>query len=173
MNVVWWLYYRVACFVPRRWTSTRKEGCKLDALWHIFRRCLRVANGVLCLIIMWLFLIFFAHYRRTVQDLAGRSDDDSDWTFGQVLSLATWAPVIVELAAIYLCKCIVTDLRTQGNCWLTSSVDGPEKGLSKNLSERYQVVAIRGDKEKTTINEKAARDEYDSQADDGNAVAEV
>lgn len=114
MNIIWWLYYRVVCIVPRRWTSKHEERTKLNTFWHIFRRCLRVVNGVLCLVIMWLFLCLFDNYRHAVQDLAGRSDDDYEWTFGQVLSLATWAPVIVELIAIYLCKYTVADLCTRG-----------------------------------------------------------
>ncbi|KAI1635471.1 hypothetical protein F4809DRAFT_664158 [Biscogniauxia mediterranea] len=67
-------------------------------------------------------------YRDMVMRLSGRSNEDDRWTFGQVLSLATWCPVLVDYAAVL--------------------IYGPERGLSERLSRRYAVVATKGSEEK-------------------------
>ncbi|KAI1488856.1 hypothetical protein F5X96DRAFT_643374 [Biscogniauxia mediterranea] len=43
--------------------------------------------------------------------LSGRSNEDDRWTFGQVLSLATWCPVLVDYAAVLMCMCLSHSLR--------------------------------------------------------------
>lgn len=72
--------------------------------WERFQPYLRLVNGFISLVFMWLFLALFTAYREDVRHRAGSSDQDGEWTFGQVLSLVTWAPVVVELATVYLCK---------------------------------------------------------------------
>lgn len=79
----------------RAWWRGRWEG------WQPY---LRLGNGFASLVFMWLFLVLFTAYREDVRHRAGDSDQDGEWTFGQVLSLATWAPVAVELANVYLCE---------------------------------------------------------------------
>ena len=61
-----------------------------------------IINGVLCCAIMWALLGLFSAYRFDIHRKMGSSDEDSQWSFGQVLALATWAPVAVELIDTYL-----------------------------------------------------------------------
>lgn len=65
---------------------------------------MRTLDGILCLAIMWALLILFERYRNSIQNAKGGSDTDSEWTFGQVLALATWAPVFVDLVGILICE---------------------------------------------------------------------
>lgn len=74
------------------------------ARWETAQPYMRLVNGFASLVFMWLFLALFTAYREDVRLRAGDSDQDGEWTFGQVLSLATWAPVAVELANVYLCE---------------------------------------------------------------------
>lgn len=65
---------------------------------------LRLIDGAICGLFMWTFLFLFTAYREAVKSKAGESDQDTEWTFGQVLSLVTWAPVALELITVYLCE---------------------------------------------------------------------
>lgn len=84
-------------------TNTRRRAWWRER-WESVQPYLRLGNGFLSLVFMWLFLGLFTAYREDVRHRAGDSDQDGEWTFGQVLSLATWAPVAVELANVYLCE---------------------------------------------------------------------
>ena len=64
----------------------------------------RIANGFISGILMWTFLGLFQRYRRTIRERTGPAEQDGKWTFGQVLALATWVPVLVDLVAIGICK---------------------------------------------------------------------
>ncbi|KAI3393040.1 hypothetical protein diail_4816 [Diaporthe ilicicola] len=70
--------------------------------WEACQPCLRLIDGAICGLFMWAFLFLFTAYREAVKDEAGESDQDTEWTFGQVLSLVTWAPVALELITVYL-----------------------------------------------------------------------
>ncbi|KAL2272715.1 hypothetical protein FJTKL_06227 [Diaporthe vaccinii] len=51
---------------------------------------------------MWAFLGLFIAYRHDVLTKAGSASEDTEWTFGQVLSLTTWIPIGIELLAVYI-----------------------------------------------------------------------
>lgn len=53
---------------------------------------------------MWVLLIMFYRYRSRVQTIAGHSNEDYKWTFGQMLALCAFAPVLVELFSIMIRK---------------------------------------------------------------------
>ncbi|EFX04956.1 c6 zinc finger domain containing protein [Grosmannia clavigera kw1407] len=65
--------------------------------WAGKARLLKLVNGGLCCMAMWALLGLFTRYRGRVEHEMGSVDDDAQWSFGQVLSLATWAPVAIEL----------------------------------------------------------------------------
>ncbi|KAI0159881.1 hypothetical protein GGR52DRAFT_166046 [Hypoxylon sp. FL1284] len=129
INLVWLLYY-VSSSIPllRRFVGAKLDsvrmwkshGTTLHARWTRLKPFLRFANGILCCAAMWLLLITFTLYRKSVQRLAPSTDKDSDWTFGQVLALATWVPVVVE--------------------WVAIMIYGPESGLEGHMSTEYQVT---------------------------------
>lgn len=112
INCLWFLYH--ATRKIRRGDHARKVKDKIAhpavraqcrTWWEQWQVYFRLANGFLALVFMWLFMILFTVYREDVRVRAGPADEDSEWTFGQVLSLATWAPVAVELINAYVCTC--------------------------------------------------------------------
>ncbi|KAF2643009.1 hypothetical protein P280DRAFT_515450 [Massarina eburnea CBS 473.64] len=76
--------------------------------------------GAVCFAGMWTVLGLFMYFRYELGKLAGDNDGEHEWSFGQILALATWVPVVVELIGIY---------------WL-----GAEAGLTGQISKRYTVV---------------------------------
>jgi hypothetical protein len=82
-------------------------------------RTLRLLLATASISLMWWCLARFMLFRDTFKRRAGTSNKDHEWSFGQVLSLASWVPVLVELA--YL-------------CW-----EGPQAGLTGQLMEPYEV----------------------------------
>ncbi|KAI1633162.1 hypothetical protein F4809DRAFT_655378 [Biscogniauxia mediterranea] len=131
LNFFWLVYYVLASLpsVGRNVASAlgRLEAWRVrrDALaarWRRTRPYLRLLDGIACSVVMWLLLGFFTAWCHHVQSKAPSTDEDTEWTFGQVLSLATWVPVLVE--------------------WLGIIVAGPEKGLGERLSTRYEVTKV-------------------------------
>lgn len=51
---------------------------------------------------MWIFLGWFVHLTLDIRERAGKNNKDREWTFGQVLALATWVPFVVEFAYQWL-----------------------------------------------------------------------
>ncbi|KAI4595506.1 hypothetical protein KJ359_006852 [Pestalotiopsis sp. 9143b] len=58
---------------------------------------LRLVMGLIYLAMTWLFLAKFISYRREVKRLAQSTDQDSDWSFGQILALAQWIPIVISI----------------------------------------------------------------------------
>lgn len=111
VNCLWWLYHATSGVRRGRHVQSIKDKLVNSARrapwrerWERWQEPLRLANGLTSLLFMWLFLVFWIVYREDVRLRAGSADEDSEWTFGQVLSLATWAPVGVELVTVYICK---------------------------------------------------------------------
>jgi hypothetical protein len=148
VNLVWFVYFLVGGFVPQRAReSLRKNRCY--QLWERTFRTLRIANGFISGIFMWTFLGLFQRYRRTIGDNTGPADKDGAWTFGQVLAIATWVPVVFDLIAIWICEFCA--LHGQLKDTTDADLDGPESGLGEKLSARYKVIAV----EKLEGSEKA------------------
>lgn len=104
-NCAWWVYYVVASLGGHRWTPglrARLEGRAWRA-WERLRLWLRIANGLLCLAVMWVFLGLFTVYRADVSARAGAADEANKWTLGQVLALVTFVPVGIDLVVVYIC----------------------------------------------------------------------
>lgn len=106
-----WVYYVVASFGGRKLTPTLQKQTRLWTIWENLRLWLRLGNGVLCLAVMWVFLGLFTVYRQDVAKKMSGSDGDNDWTFGQVLALAQWVPVGIDLVVVYICELISSSLR--------------------------------------------------------------
>lgn len=52
-------------------------------------------------ITMWFCIGWLIQFRRTLDVFGGESNKDLEWSFGQVLALATWVPVLVEICYLY------------------------------------------------------------------------
>jgi len=114
LNFLWMFHDLGASLMPTRLRMKVSPHGKNWVRWRTFRDVLRIANGVACAILMFVMLAFFHKYRNTVHSLAGNSDQDTDWTFGQVIALATWAPVLQEWVTILLRKLL---LATHPRSW--------------------------------------------------------
>jgi hypothetical protein len=99
--------YPILLFATRRWMSqARKENYRITIV-------------IACLAAMWSFLIKFMLFRNDINKDGRSSNKDTQWSFGQILALASWIPVIVEIGYIW---------------W-----EGPEQALSGHLVEPYEV----------------------------------
>jgi hypothetical protein len=50
---------------------------------------------------MWWSLATFINLQQDVRKNSGASNQDHQWSFGQVLGLASWVPVVVEVFYVY------------------------------------------------------------------------
>ena len=58
----------------------------------------------LYLAIIWVLLSQIVLIRGNVIRSAGPSDQETNWSFGQIIALSTWVPVLVEFNYIMICK---------------------------------------------------------------------
>ena len=85
-----------------------------------FRRNWWWVSGFLAFLAMWLCLAMFLYFRKAFNKRAGSLNKDHEWGFGQIMALATWVPVLIQL--IFIGK------------------EGAVSALTGELSGRYQVV---------------------------------
>lgn len=55
------------------------------------------------LLVAWALLAYFSILREEIIETARGADKANEWTFGQVLTLATWVPVVLEWLYIFIC----------------------------------------------------------------------
>ncbi|KAI5923610.1 hypothetical protein F4810DRAFT_200615 [Camillea tinctor] len=147
LNLLWLVYYVLTSLpsVGRSVASVLERSGALGmrrnghaARWERMWRYLLLLNGIACSIVMWLLLVFFTSWSIHVQNKAPSTDEDTKWTFGQVLSLATWVPVFIE--------------------WLAILVAGPEEGLGQRLSTSYEVTKVTATDEARRMNQGPSSD---------------
>ncbi|KAI1373467.1 hypothetical protein F4677DRAFT_448296 [Hypoxylon crocopeplum] len=97
-----------------------KRWSRIKAFLHKADRYIRIFNIVYSWLLMWAMLGLFHAYRDAANEASGDDNQNSSWTFGQVLSVATWIPILLE--------------------FLTVLWHGPEKGLSRKLPKKFTVV---------------------------------
>ncbi|KAL8345307.1 hypothetical protein RB601_005372 [Gaeumannomyces tritici] len=128
INVLWYLYallYQIPCCktrfdrVGRQWLVKQLKP---------YRSHFRLLNAFVCGVMIWLFLGIFHLYREDVLRRAGETNKDAVWTFGQVMALATWLPVVFDLVHLLIRRY-------------------PEKALQQKISTRYKVIARGGSSE--------------------------
>jgi hypothetical protein len=118
----------------------------LGALWVlylIFRRCKdgsteggkeedgrawRVIVSVLACLVMWFFLGLFAAMRATIIDVAGDSDKSNEWSFGQIVALASWAPVVLNFFYLLFREFSSQVIRSRQNPLMSSMSSWRRKG---------------------------------------------
>ncbi|KAL0935938.1 uncharacterized protein CTRU02_208153 [Colletotrichum truncatum] len=76
--------FKIPGMVDKPWVKTWRGIWRLLIAW-------------INLFLMWGILAYFAHFRQKIIDTAGGLDKNDEWTFGQVLALAAWVPVVAEL----------------------------------------------------------------------------
>jgi hypothetical protein len=85
----------VAYIGYRRLTSDREHFRDLDKDADV--KWGRLAIAILSWMAMWVFVGIFTLVRGRIMRVAGDSDKSNEWSFGQIVALATWAPVIINL----------------------------------------------------------------------------
>jgi hypothetical protein len=65
-----------------------------------FPRMIRWSTLSAAFCIMWVFISWFVFLTLQIRNRAGQKNKDNEWTFGQVLALATWVPFMTEFAYI-------------------------------------------------------------------------
>lgn len=93
-----------------------------SALLRKFRHIRWTLVAFLAFQAMWVCLGIFIWFRAEMNKHAGNLNKDRQWTFGQILAVTTWAPVLFEFYTIWKL--------------------GAEKGLTGTLSRRYAVKKI-------------------------------
>jgi hypothetical protein len=101
-NGLWWFVYTLSKYKPAtsRIPQRVKEGFKSDKFyqfWTQHQRKLRIVNGIVSGVLMWIFLGMFHWYSRNLAHKAGESDQDTEWIFGQVLAPVAFAQVAFDL----------------------------------------------------------------------------
>ncbi|KAF4817274.1 hypothetical protein CGCTS75_v012402 [Colletotrichum tropicale] len=76
--------FKIPGLVDKPWVKTWRSIWRLLIAW-------------INLFLMWGILAYFTHFRQKIIDAAGGLDKNDKWTFGQVLALAAWVPVVAEL----------------------------------------------------------------------------
>lgn len=88
----------------RRWRLDRYRLARaVKTYW-------RLVAAVPCVGVMWAYLGVYQSLRAEVLDRAGPTNRDNDWTFGQLVAVLAWAPVMLEFGYRMWCKCRPTFL---------------------------------------------------------------
>jgi len=136
VNALGWTIYhslKLKNNITKKWQRTAKFLRKHESR-------LRIINALACALVMWLMLGIFTAYRSSVDEFGPKEgNENTQWTFGQVVALATWAPTILEFLTIFFRKSLADNYLTDPP--LTQPPDGAEDGLSRKVSARYKVVS--------------------------------
>ncbi|KAF2998734.1 hypothetical protein E8E14_001496 [Neopestalotiopsis sp. 37M] len=110
LNLIWYIKTLLAMASayycrrpsPPEWTSRiSKRLAPYERTWTKVALASRRVMGTLCVIMMWVLVIFLYIYRRSFADVAPDSNEDSEWSFGQVLAMAQWVPTILAFINAY------------------------------------------------------------------------
>ncbi len=91
--------------------SVNGQGRRTSEIIKKFQGIVKILRGVtslvfafVCLILAWVMLRLITRVRSSILQAAGDSDQENEWTFGQIVALSTWVPVIIEFVYILLRK---------------------------------------------------------------------
>jgi hypothetical protein len=74
-----------------------------DRPWVVkWRSVWRLGIAWLNMLLMWGILGYFTRLRHKIIHTAGGLDNEDTWSFGQILALATWVPVLAEFVYIFI-----------------------------------------------------------------------
>lgn len=175
LNCCWWAYYVFASLGGSRYRRVFERREVFWRWWGRARLWMRLGNGLVCLVVMWVLLGTFTLYRHDVSHRAGGTDVDNEWTLGQILALVQWFPVGLDLVVVLMCELdivvpIFSSLRVGvadvvlwcGIKLIPPCPDGAKEGLTGKMSRKYKVVDR--SKEDLLRDEEIGYDEYE-QAD--------
>ena len=77
----------------------------VDRPWVVrWRSVWRLGVAWLNMLAMWGLLAYFTLLRHRIIKTAGGLDNEDKWSFGQILALATWVPIVAEFVYIFICE---------------------------------------------------------------------
>jgi hypothetical protein len=89
-----WLWVLIIYFFP--WVS--KKCLPRVANWLIkWRPASKIGCLVISVILVWALLIDMTVTRQLLLEWSGTDTSDVEWSFGQVIALMTWLPILIEL----------------------------------------------------------------------------
>lgn len=139
-------------FLDQCWYSLNHDGrlTRLLDRWElghakvlvVRRRLWPVVSGVLWFCLEFALLVYVGFYMKSVVDIlqfVGTSS--SDWTFGQLIAIMVWAPVVGK--------------------YLYFNLFGITEGVGKRLHSRYKVVEVEGyDKDEDDDHDQDAKHKH-------------
>jgi hypothetical protein len=83
-----------------------------DRPWVVrWRSVWRLGVAWLNMLAMWGLLAYFTVLRHRIIKTAGGLDNEDKWSFGQILALATWVPIMAEFVYIFICEYLPPAIR--------------------------------------------------------------
>jgi hypothetical protein len=83
----------------------------VDRPWVVkWRSVWRLGIAWLNMLAMWGLLVYFTVLRHRIIKTAGGLDNEDKWSFGQILALATWVPIMAEFVYIFICELFPSSL---------------------------------------------------------------
>lgn len=84
----------------------------------------RALNVLLCCAVMWLLLGTFTSIAVRLADAMRPWGKDRRWSIGQVLAMATFVPLLIDIVTIALCKCLmpVTSITVFGGSMFAATI---------------------------------------------------
>jgi hypothetical protein len=119
--------------------QTRPKDCHRDLYFpRPYEAPLKLFACVACFILMWASVGLLLFMRGEIIKNVGHNDPALEWSFGQLLALATWIPVSVEWVYILICKFATYILAYKAEA-KTIAV-GLKRGLEGHVPQGYAVI---------------------------------
>ncbi|KAG6358269.1 hypothetical protein INS49_014153 [Diaporthe citri] len=138
LNLPGWIYLVYTIGKVKKEACDTPQGHNNDNLhhhapkgWERYGKKARALNIVLCCAMMWLLLGTFTAIAVRLADAMGPWAKDRRWSIGQVLALATFVPLIIDIIAIAL--------------------EEPRAALEGKLPKRFRLVEAREAAEATDM----------------------
>lgn len=111
-----------------------------------YEKLARALNILLCCVVMWLLLGTFTTIAVRLADAMRPWGKDRRWSIGQVLALATFVPLLIDLGAIAMGKCLVIVTPIAILVWIPSlsqlltAIENrrAEKGTGRKAAEEHE-----------------------------------
>ncbi|KAK8064134.1 hypothetical protein PG996_008786 [Apiospora saccharicola] len=69
-----------------------------------FKTSVKIVLQAILMFMMWALLSVMTSHRAEFEEINGKENPLNEWTFGQILALSTWVPVVVEFVYTFFCE---------------------------------------------------------------------
>ncbi|KAK7963523.1 hypothetical protein PG988_010497 [Apiospora saccharicola] len=87
--------------------AVRYRAVNVQRKWNlpeVFKKAIEVVFQATWLAMMWTTLALVMDQRAQLDEIDGTENPLNDWSFGQILALSTWVPVVVEFFYTFFCE---------------------------------------------------------------------